>query len=89
MYVCKFVIPSMYVLTWVRHQLNVIAFHNNFILLTWRAARDSAAHAHSAHILLTQEIPDFNKSSTLWDDNVDWEMGIDSTHLVFVALNTP
>lgn len=32
--------------------------------------------------LLSQEVTDLNRVSAIADDAVDWEMGIDKTHLV-------
>lgn len=54
------------------------------------ALSDSGALAHCDKLVLlaTKEILNGDASSVLGDGNIDWEMGVDQSHLVAEALHT-
>ena len=53
------------------------------------ALRDSGALAHHDELVLlaAKEVLHSDASSVLGDGNVDWEMGVDQSHLVAIALS--
>merc|ERR1740129_2701549 len=68
------------------HALNGVALDNQLILLILAVLNcDTGVHPHLPDELLSKEVTDLNKSASLGDGAVDWEMRIHSSNRAQVS----
>lgn len=67
----------------LRNEVNVVTLDQNLVLLCLVLLDGNTfEHGNVAHTLLAQEVSDFGRLLVTSNDDVDGEMGVDSTHLV-------
>ncbi len=70
-----------------RDKFNIVSGENKLIFnILGAVACDASKHVDNTDTLLSQEITDLNNLSLLLNVNVNGEMCVDKTHLVFKAL---
>ena len=67
----------------VTNVFDVITFEPEFVFLLWgNGAFDAWKHLDFSIDLFSEEVSDFNSGTIFFDDHVDWEMRVNSSHFV-------